>query len=228
MMFDTTSSAMPHIKSGKFRPLAVTSPQRSAELPNVPTIAEAGYPAAEMTTWYGLFVTGGTPKPIVDKLHAELAARAEAARRAGEAQGPRRRAGHADDRAVRGDEPEGIRPLRRADQVGQHQGRVSLEPTRSNMMTRPRIALLPGDPNGIGPELAAKLLARPANVEPPTSIVFADPATIAAGERVAEREGAASATPGMVGSATLNALDARRRARRSRRARRPRPAAAPR
>ncbi|HVF65326.1 MAG TPA: tripartite tricarboxylate transporter substrate binding protein [Casimicrobiaceae bacterium] len=72
MMFDTTSSAMPHIKSGRFRPLAVTSPQRSAELPNVPTIAEAGYPAAEMTTWYGLFVTGGTPKPIVDKLHAEL------------------------------------------------------------------------------------------------------------------------------------------------------------
>jgi len=72
MMFDTTSSAMPHIKSGRFRPLAVTSPQRSAELPNVPTIAEAGYPAAEMTTWYGLFVTGGTPKPIVDRLHAEL------------------------------------------------------------------------------------------------------------------------------------------------------------
>jgi len=73
MMFDTTSSAMPHIRSGRFRPLAVTSPQRSAELPNVPTIAEVGYPAAEMTTWYGLFVTGGTPKPVVDKLHAELA-----------------------------------------------------------------------------------------------------------------------------------------------------------
>jgi tripartite-type tricarboxylate transporter receptor subunit TctC len=72
MMFDTTSSAMPHIKSGRFRPLAVTSPARSAELPNVPTIAEVGYPAAEMTTWYGLFVTGGTPKPVVDKLHAEL------------------------------------------------------------------------------------------------------------------------------------------------------------
>jgi tripartite-type tricarboxylate transporter receptor subunit TctC len=72
MMFDTTSSAMPHIKSGRFRALAVTSPKRSPELPNVPTIAEAGYPAAEMTTWYGLFVTGGTPKPVVDKLHAEL------------------------------------------------------------------------------------------------------------------------------------------------------------
>ena len=72
MMFDTTSSAMPHIKSGRFKPLAVTSPKRSPELPNVPTIAEAGYPAAEMTTWYGLFVTGGTPKPIVDRLAAEL------------------------------------------------------------------------------------------------------------------------------------------------------------
>jgi tripartite-type tricarboxylate transporter receptor subunit TctC len=72
MMFDTTSSAMTQIKAGKFRPLAVTSTTRSAELPNVPTIAEAGYPAAEMTTWYGLYVTGGTPKPIVDLLHAEL------------------------------------------------------------------------------------------------------------------------------------------------------------
>ena len=72
MMFDTTSSAMPQIKAGKFRPLAVTSPSRSSELPDVPTIGEAGYPAAEMTTWYGLFVTGGTPKPVVDKLAAEL------------------------------------------------------------------------------------------------------------------------------------------------------------
>ncbi len=72
MMFDTTSSAMPQIKAGKFRPLAVTSTTRSPELPDVPTIAEAGYPAAEMTTWYGLFVTGGTPKPVVDKIAAEL------------------------------------------------------------------------------------------------------------------------------------------------------------
>jgi tripartite-type tricarboxylate transporter receptor subunit TctC len=72
MMFDTTSSAMSQIKAGKFRPLAVTSAARSAELPNVPTIAEVGYPAAEMTTWYGLFVTGGTPKAVVDQLHAEL------------------------------------------------------------------------------------------------------------------------------------------------------------
>jgi tripartite-type tricarboxylate transporter receptor subunit TctC len=73
IMLDTTSSAMPQIKAGKLRPLAVMTARRSAELPNVPTLAEAGFPGLEMSTWYGLFVTGGTPKPIVDQLAAELA-----------------------------------------------------------------------------------------------------------------------------------------------------------
>jgi tripartite-type tricarboxylate transporter receptor subunit TctC len=68
MMFDTTSSAMGHIKSGKLKPLAVTSPKRSAELPDVPTLAEAGVPGFEMTTWYGLYVTTGTPKDVVARL----------------------------------------------------------------------------------------------------------------------------------------------------------------
>jgi tripartite-type tricarboxylate transporter receptor subunit TctC len=72
MMFDTTSSSMPHIKSGKLKPLAVMSPGRSSQLPEVPTLAEAGVAGVEMTTWYGLFATGGTPKPIIDRLHAEL------------------------------------------------------------------------------------------------------------------------------------------------------------
>ena len=72
IMFDTTSSAMPQIKAGKLRPLAVMTARRSAELPNVPTLAEAGFPGLEMSTWYGLFVTGGTPKAIVDRLAAEL------------------------------------------------------------------------------------------------------------------------------------------------------------
>jgi tripartite-type tricarboxylate transporter receptor subunit TctC len=72
MMFDTTSSAMGQIKAGRLRPLAVTSPRRAAELPNVPTLAEAGVSGADMTTWYGMYVTGGTPRPIVDKLHAQL------------------------------------------------------------------------------------------------------------------------------------------------------------
>jgi tripartite-type tricarboxylate transporter receptor subunit TctC len=72
MMFDTTSSAMGQVKAGKLKPLAVTSAQRAAELPQLPTLIESGYPGLVMTTWYGLFVTGGTPRPTVERLAAEL------------------------------------------------------------------------------------------------------------------------------------------------------------
>ncbi len=72
MMFDTTSSAMGQIKAGRLRPLAVTSTKRSPELPKVPTLSEAGVAGADMTTWYAMFVTGGTPRPIVDKLYSQL------------------------------------------------------------------------------------------------------------------------------------------------------------
>jgi tripartite-type tricarboxylate transporter receptor subunit TctC len=73
MMFDTTSSAMGQIKAGKFKPLAVTTAQRSAELPNVPTLAEAGVSGFEMSTWYGVFVTSGTPPDVVARLQTEVA-----------------------------------------------------------------------------------------------------------------------------------------------------------
>ena len=68
VMFDTTSSAMSQIKAGKLKALAVTTPKRAAELPDVPTLAEAGVPGFEMSTWYGLFVTTGTPKEVVARL----------------------------------------------------------------------------------------------------------------------------------------------------------------
>ena len=73
IMFDTTSSAIGHIRSGKLKALAVTTAQRSAELPNVPTLAEAGVPGFEMSTWYGLYVTAGTPRDVVARLQAETA-----------------------------------------------------------------------------------------------------------------------------------------------------------
>jgi tripartite-type tricarboxylate transporter receptor subunit TctC len=72
MMIDTTSSAMAQIKAGRLRPLAVASASRSPELPAVPTFTESGVSGADMATWYGLFVTGGTPRPIVEKLHVQL------------------------------------------------------------------------------------------------------------------------------------------------------------
>ena len=72
-MFDTTSSAIGQIRAGKLRALAVTSATRSPELPNVPTLAEAGFPGFEMTTWYGLYATAGTPREVVARLQGETA-----------------------------------------------------------------------------------------------------------------------------------------------------------
>jgi tripartite-type tricarboxylate transporter receptor subunit TctC len=69
--FDTSSSAMSFLKSGKIKALAVMTPKRSAELPDVPTLEEAGLPGVEMSTWYGLFATAGTPKEILARLQAE-------------------------------------------------------------------------------------------------------------------------------------------------------------
>lgn len=69
--FDTTSSAMSFIRAGKIKALAVMTPRRSAEMPDVPTLAEAGLDGVEMYTWYGLFVTAGTPKDIQARLYNE-------------------------------------------------------------------------------------------------------------------------------------------------------------
>jgi tripartite-type tricarboxylate transporter receptor subunit TctC len=68
-MFDTTLSAMPQVKSGRLRALAVTSAQRSGAAPELPTIAEAGVPGYEATAWNGLLAPAGTPKEIVTELN---------------------------------------------------------------------------------------------------------------------------------------------------------------
>jgi tripartite-type tricarboxylate transporter receptor subunit TctC len=72
MMFDTTVVAGPHIESGKLRALAVTSAKRVPSLPNVPTVAESGVPGYEVVSWQAIFAPAGTPKPIVERLHAEI------------------------------------------------------------------------------------------------------------------------------------------------------------
>lgn len=72
IMFDNMPSAISHVRSGKLVPIAVTTAERSPELPDVPTIAEAGIPGYEATSWFGLYVTAGTPEPVVAKLHASL------------------------------------------------------------------------------------------------------------------------------------------------------------
>jgi tripartite-type tricarboxylate transporter receptor subunit TctC len=72
VMFSGMSSVMPHLKSGKLRALAVTGAQRSAAVPEVPTIAESGFPGFEATAWYGVLAPAGTPKAIVTRLHDEI------------------------------------------------------------------------------------------------------------------------------------------------------------
>ena len=68
IMLDTTSSAMALIKAGKFRPLAVTTPKRSTEMPDVPTLEELGVRNAEMATWYAMYAPTGTPQPVLDRI----------------------------------------------------------------------------------------------------------------------------------------------------------------
>jgi tripartite-type tricarboxylate transporter receptor subunit TctC len=65
-------TALSHIKGGKLRALAVTSPKRAPSLPDVPTIAEAGYKGFDANTWFGLVAPAGTPAPIVTKINAEV------------------------------------------------------------------------------------------------------------------------------------------------------------
>lgn len=72
-MFDNAPSAMPHIQSGRLRPIAITSPQRSPLLPDVPTFIESGYADFDVQSWFGLAAPAGTPAAVVDKLNAELA-----------------------------------------------------------------------------------------------------------------------------------------------------------
>ena len=73
VMFDNAPSVMPQIKGGKLKAIAVTSGTRSPALPNVPTIAEAGLPGFEATSWFGVLAPAGTPKDIVDKLSQTIA-----------------------------------------------------------------------------------------------------------------------------------------------------------
>ena len=68
-ILSTSAGLLPHIRSGKLKALAVTSPERSPLMPNVPTIAESGFPGYDMDTWIGMFVPRATPAAVVKVLH---------------------------------------------------------------------------------------------------------------------------------------------------------------
>jgi len=74
VMFVTLSSAISFIQAGKLKALGISTAKRIEALPQVPTMAEAGYPEMISSSWQGVFVPAGTPRPIVEKLHAALLA----------------------------------------------------------------------------------------------------------------------------------------------------------
>jgi tripartite-type tricarboxylate transporter receptor subunit TctC len=72
LMFDGAPHVMPQVKAGKLRALAITSEKRTALLPDVPTVAESGYPGFQVAVWYGFAAPAGTPPAIIAKLNAEI------------------------------------------------------------------------------------------------------------------------------------------------------------
>jgi tripartite-type tricarboxylate transporter receptor subunit TctC len=74
VMLDTAASAMPHVRGGKLRALALSAPKRSAEYPDLPTFAEAGLPQYDTNAWYSMHAPAGTPADIVRRLNRELVA----------------------------------------------------------------------------------------------------------------------------------------------------------
>jgi tripartite-type tricarboxylate transporter receptor subunit TctC len=72
MMFDNLPASIAYIRAGKLRPLAVTTKERAAALPDVPTMEEAGVPGYESMAWYGVLSPAGMPQPIVARISAEL------------------------------------------------------------------------------------------------------------------------------------------------------------
>lgn len=72
ILFDNIMTAQPNVKAGKVKALAISSPSRSPLVPEVPTVAESGLPGFQSVVWFGLLGPAGTPKPVVDRVNAEM------------------------------------------------------------------------------------------------------------------------------------------------------------
>jgi tripartite-type tricarboxylate transporter receptor subunit TctC len=72
LFFDAVVTSLPYVREGRLRALAIANKTRSPLLPDVPTMAEAGFPGVEMDQWFGMFVPAGTPQPVVRKLNEEF------------------------------------------------------------------------------------------------------------------------------------------------------------
>jgi tripartite-type tricarboxylate transporter receptor subunit TctC len=74
ILFGSLPAVLPHAKSGRVRPLAVGTPKRSPSLPEVPSVAESGYPGFDASLWLAIMAPAGTPQPVIERLHQEIVA----------------------------------------------------------------------------------------------------------------------------------------------------------
>jgi tripartite-type tricarboxylate transporter receptor subunit TctC len=72
LFFDAIITSGPHVRSGKLHALAMASPKRAPQMPDIPTMAEAGFPGLELDFWFALYAPGATPQPIVTRLNTEF------------------------------------------------------------------------------------------------------------------------------------------------------------
>jgi tripartite-type tricarboxylate transporter receptor subunit TctC len=121
IFFGNISNCLPLVREGKLRAFAVTSKKRSAQIPELPTMEELGFPGFEATAWFGLMAPAGTPKPILDRLYRETSD-ARGAQQAREPRAPacRQRAGR-----VRGSDRGGNRRLGQDHQGRRHCGAIT-------------------------------------------------------------------------------------------------------
>ena len=124
-MFNNPVNAVPQVRANNLRALAATGSKRLSLLPDIPTIAESGYPGFETRTWYGLFGPAGMPADIVRKLHADV--ERVAAHSGGREQPRRARMGHHGEPsgAVFRRAAIGIRPVVQSGETRRHQGELT-------------------------------------------------------------------------------------------------------
>ena len=123
--FSPLVNAMPLMQDGQLQALAVSNSKRASALPDVPTVAEAGYPNSEYNFWAGVFVPAKTPAPIKEKLYAEIKKALEVPAVRGKLTKSRRRSDAADVGRVRCPGPQGNRDQQQDRQGRQYQGGVS-------------------------------------------------------------------------------------------------------
>ena len=180
MSFDTMPSVIGQIKAGKLRPLGVTSPRRNAQLPQVPTLAEAGLPGVEIGAWYGIYMPAAHPAPCRPGCTTKSTRCWPCPRRARDW---RPWAPSCSPWARRSSLP-CTTPSTSA--LAKSSARTTSRSTEPHMPASelPVVALTLGDPAGIGAELIARLLARPEAMQRPTSCW---PATLAVAAGPAHR-----------------------------------------